>query len=319
MWDTLAITYKGSFEVQRDKLSLVTCRYELFSMEEREKISNHVTTLRAINNLDSMTLEELVGILKVDKQELAQDERTKKGKSLALTTQRPKCNSASKESSSKALAINDALEEEYDDDDSDEEDEKLSLITRKIRKMWKNKNSSRFNSFSKRSFHKKEKSAIICYECKKPGHFKNKFFKSKKKSLMSTWEDLDEDNEEEANLLLDASSNDEDPQPYDTINSDGEEVIFKSKQDLIKREDEDLKKIHQAHLVDFILETTSLGDVGHETHKCKDFSKRATHQRVRSMLTNTHELTRKKDPKRFRYLKVKQFMLQISLIARKKY
>jgi len=119
-----------------------------------------------------MTLEELVGILKVDKQELAQDERTKKGKSLALTTQRPKCNSASKESSSKALAINDALEEEYDDDDSDEEDEKLSLITRKIRKMWKNKNSSRFNSFSKRSFHKKEKSAIICYECKKPGHFK---------------------------------------------------------------------------------------------------------------------------------------------------
>ena len=39
-------------------------------------------------------------------------------------------------------------------------------------KIWKNKNSSRFNGLSKRSFHKKEKSPIICYECKNPGHFK---------------------------------------------------------------------------------------------------------------------------------------------------
>jgi len=36
-----------------------------------------------------MTLEELVGILKVYEQELAQYEGTKKGKSLALTVQRP--------------------------------------------------------------------------------------------------------------------------------------------------------------------------------------------------------------------------------------
>jgi len=62
--------------------------------------------------------------------------------------------------------------------------------------MWRNNNSSRFNGLSKRSFHKKKKSPIICYECKKLGHFKSKcldlgnpkdkkkkFFKSKKKSL----------------------------------------------------------------------------------------------------------------------------------------
>ena len=82
---------------------------------------------------------------------------------------------------------------------------------------------------------------------------------------------------------LDTSSNNEDSHPNDTINSDGEEVIFKSREELIKgynqflfastwvskayrklnkhfqhikREHEDLKKAHQVHLVDFVLETT---------------------------------------------------------------
>ena len=82
-------------------------------------------------------------------------------------------NNTSKESSSRALAINDASEEEFDDDDFDEEDDELSLITRKIRKMWEKKNSSWSNESSNISFHDKEKSLIICYECKKPGHFKS--------------------------------------------------------------------------------------------------------------------------------------------------
>jgi len=82
-----------------------------------------------------MTLEELVEILKVHEQELAQDEGTKKWKSLTLMVQRPKHNSVSKESSSKALVVTDALEEEYDDDDFDEKYDELSLITRKIRKI----------------------------------------------------------------------------------------------------------------------------------------------------------------------------------------
>ena len=70
---------------------------------------------------------------------------------------------------------------------------------------------------------------------------------------MSTWENLDDssfdkDNEEEANLCLmadasiskveptlDASSDDEDPPPDYTVNPNGEEVIFESREDLIKR------------------------------------------------------------------------------------
>ncbi|KAL5186816.1 hypothetical protein HKD37_05G012586 [Glycine soja] len=317
IWDTLAITYEGSSKVKHNKLSLLTCKYELFSMEEGEDIQTMFGCFQTI--LSELCSLELVGILKVHEQELAQDEGIKKGKLLALIAQRPKCNFVSKESSSIALVVDDTSKEESNDDDSDEEDEELSLITRKIKKMWKNKNSSRFKSSSKRSVHKKEKSPDICYECKKLGYFKSecsdlekledkkkKFFKSKKKNLMSTWEDLDdsscnEDNEEEANLCLmadvftskiepalDASLDDEDPQTNYSVNFDGDEVIFESREYLIKgynqllfafahvskayrklnkcfqnleRQHGDLKKIHQAHLVDFVLETTSPGDV----------------------------------------------------------
>ena len=77
-----------------------------------------------------MTLEELVGILKVHQHELAQDDGTKKGKSLAPTIQRPKHNSVFKELLSKALAINDTLEEESNNDDSDEEDDVWLVLRR---------------------------------------------------------------------------------------------------------------------------------------------------------------------------------------------
>ena len=138
-----------------------------------------------------------------------------------------------------------------------------------------------------------------CPNLGKPKDKKKKFFKSKKKSLMSTWGDFDdsssnEDSEEEANLCLiadastskaksalDVSLDNEDSQPKDTFNSDGEEVIFESREDLIKgynqllfasacvtkayrklnkhfqhleREHEDLRKAHKVHLVDFVLE-----------------------------------------------------------------
>ena len=107
MWDTLTITYEGSSQIKRNKLSLLTRKFELFTIGKGEDIpcifsrfqtilnelrslgrtfNNYdhidkilrslfrkgrlqVTTLRARKNLDTMSLEELIGILKVDEQE----------------------------------------------------------------------------------------------------------------------------------------------------------------------------------------------------------------------------------------------------------
>ncbi|XP_020209697.1 uncharacterized protein LOC109794666 [Cajanus cajan] len=107
MWDTLAITYEGSLELKRNKLSLLVCKYELFEMEENKSIQTmfgrfqtivnelsflgktynfdhidkllrslprkwrpQVTTLRASKDLEKLSLEELVGLLKVHEMEL---------------------------------------------------------------------------------------------------------------------------------------------------------------------------------------------------------------------------------------------------------
>ena len=49
-----------------------------------------VTTLRALKNIDTTSLGELVGTLKVHEQELQEDEGIKKGKSLAPSTLKEK-------------------------------------------------------------------------------------------------------------------------------------------------------------------------------------------------------------------------------------
>ncbi|XP_020205582.1 uncharacterized protein LOC109790771 [Cajanus cajan] len=114
IWDTLAITYEGSIEVKCNKLSLLV--YELFEMEENESIQamfgrfqtivnelsflgrtydnfDHiekllrslprkwrpqVMALRAFKDLEKLSLEELVGLLKVLEMELQQDEAKRK-------------------------------------------------------------------------------------------------------------------------------------------------------------------------------------------------------------------------------------------------
>jgi len=57
-----------------------------------------VTTLRIVKNLDSMSIEELIGTLKVHEQKFQQEECFKKGKSLALTAQQTKASPTCKES-----------------------------------------------------------------------------------------------------------------------------------------------------------------------------------------------------------------------------
>nr|KYP42209.1 hypothetical protein KK1_036393 [Cajanus cajan]KYP52314.1 hypothetical protein KK1_025790 [Cajanus cajan] len=50
MWDTLALTYEGSLEVKRNKLSLLARKYELFEMEENESIQTMFGRFQTIVN-----------------------------------------------------------------------------------------------------------------------------------------------------------------------------------------------------------------------------------------------------------------------------
>ncbi|KHN35696.1 hypothetical protein glysoja_047284, partial [Glycine soja] len=139
MWDTLAITYDRTSQVKRNKLSLLTRKYETFSIEEGKDIQcmfgcfqtflNELRSL-ALKNIDSMSLEELVGTLKVHEQELQQDKGTKREKSLALSSQKNKKALSSREQVSRSLS-----KDLKADDSSDEfEEDEFTFISRKAAK-----------------------------------------------------------------------------------------------------------------------------------------------------------------------------------------
>ena len=83
------------------------------------------------------------------------------------------------------------------DEDSDND---IALLTQKFKKYLR---KNRFKNNTKNKFeHKKDQ--VICYECKKSGHYKNdcpqaKKRTSKKKALKATWDDSSASKEEESN------------------------------------------------------------------------------------------------------------------------
>nr|KYP72721.1 hypothetical protein KK1_005321 [Cajanus cajan] len=204
MWDTLAITYEGSLEVKCNKLSLLVHKYELFEVEENESIQTmfgrfqtivnelsflgrtydnfdhndkllrslprkwrpQVMALRASKDLEKLSQDKLVGLLKVHEMELHQDEEV--------------------------------------------------YCTEKIYSMMKKEGGSRWRKSNRTP---REKAQPLCYECKKPGHYKTecpelgkerekekkKSTPHKKKAMMLTWEDLDttsSEDDEQANICL---------------------------------------------------------------------------------------------------------------------
>jgi len=45
MWDTLALTYEGSIEVKRNKLTMLKHQYQMFAIEDHESIQSMVSCL----------------------------------------------------------------------------------------------------------------------------------------------------------------------------------------------------------------------------------------------------------------------------------
>lgn len=123
MWDTLAIVHEDTKDVKEAKLSIMTCRYEMFKMESHESIdqmfgrfqtitnrlkslgktipSSHqvwkilrslpkqwrplVTAIQVAKDMATMNLYELIGYLKAYELELCEkDAEFRKGKNIAL-------------------------------------------------------------------------------------------------------------------------------------------------------------------------------------------------------------------------------------------
>src|SRR4051812_36355853 len=171
-----------------------------------------VTAFKIAKNLNEVSLEELISALRSHEIELDANEPQKKGKSIALKSNTKKCTNAFQ-----------AREEDPEESESEEEDE-LSVISRRLNQLWKNK-QRKFRGVRKK---------VMCYECNEPGHFRNECPKlqkenpkkkfHKKKGLMATWDESEDDSnseDEQANCALMAT---EDDGSESTSESDSEEV-----------------------------------------------------------------------------------------------
>lgn len=177
-----------------------------------------VTELKLSKDLNKITPEELISLLRSHEIELEEDEPQKKGKFVALKS--------NKKSESKALQV---LEESSEESSSEDE---LSLLSRRINKLWNHKqrkfrNYKKPDQCSESSRHRKSsRKEVVCYESKEPGHFRSdcpklqmekpkKKFDKKKKSLMATWDDYEssesssESEDDCANMAFMADTDDE--------------------------------------------------------------------------------------------------------------
>ncbi|KAH9725564.1 hypothetical protein KPL70_007924 [Citrus sinensis] len=188
IWHKLEVVYEGTNQVKESKVSRYTRQYELFQMEQNESVYSMYTRFTDIVNT-------LGALGKTFSNNLAAEKgHGEKKKNIALK--------ASKYES---------------DGESEPDDEELAMLAKRFRKFFKKTGERRkFKNF-KNSREKKE--VITCYECKKPGHIRLEcplINKLKKKAMVATWNDSDEDSSDEeesqevSNLALMAIGDDDD-------------------------------------------------------------------------------------------------------------
>ncbi|XP_015945316.1 uncharacterized protein LOC107470428 [Arachis duranensis] len=132
------------------------------------------------SDIDEMTYDDLRGYLLAFENTYLKRDRKKKGVALKSVT------------------------ESLDDESSDNlSDNNFVLFAKKFRKMMKMKERNKRDSSRKP---KRDLSKVICYNCKEIGHFKSDCPKlkkedkpksEKKKGLMASWEDLENDTDED--------------------------------------------------------------------------------------------------------------------------
>ncbi|GAV68040.1 zf-CCHC domain-containing protein/UBN2 domain-containing protein, partial [Cephalotus follicularis] len=196
------VTYEGTNQVKESKISMLVHEYELFVMHDNESISDmftrFTTIINSLKNLGkSYPNHELVRKIlswtpKVMAIEEAKDLSTLPLEQLLgslMTHETIMKNHENVEvKKKKAIAFKASKEDSESDEDGD-----VALITSQFKRFLKNQREP------------------TCYECKKPGHFKNEcpnlkkkeqfkkkneYFK-KKKAMVATWSDSDSSSSEE--------------------------------------------------------------------------------------------------------------------------
>jgi len=181
-----------------------------------------VTAIEEAKDLNTLSVEDLISSLKCHEIGLNEHEPVKKPKSIALK---------SRGKSTKALKALES-EEESTSEDSDEDPEivqEMAMLSNRLQYLAKKNKKFMSRGSSHKSSRKEEHKG--CFNCKKTRHFivecldlqkekskekskkpvfkSNKFKKQIKKSLIATWEDLDnesdsdkDDAEDEANIAM---------------------------------------------------------------------------------------------------------------------
>ncbi|GAU35952.1 hypothetical protein TSUD_147370 [Trifolium subterraneum] len=244
IWETLQTHHEGTNSVKEIRIDIGVRKFELFEMKEEETIdqmygrftsiinelnslgkayTTHerirkilrclpktwrpiVTAITVAKDLTKVSLEDLIGSLKAHESVLQEDKP--KRKMIALETQYGECSQKDE-----TLCEN---EESLQEDDEEE----LTFLSRRIQRLMTRRNQLKKNFQPKRNGAKPEVdlSKIQCYGCNQFGHYKNDCPKNKqkkpffkKKSMMATWDDLEEaqskDEEQEANVCLMTHSN----------------------------------------------------------------------------------------------------------------
>ncbi|GAU51185.1 hypothetical protein TSUD_412110 [Trifolium subterraneum] len=174
-----------------------------WTTQEADKIS-----ITVAKDLTKVSLEDLIGSLKAHESILQEDKPKKK--MIALETQSGECSQK------------DETFCENEESLQEEDEEELAYLSRRIQRLMTRRNQLKKNFQPKRNGAKPEVDMrkIQCYGCSQYGHYKNDCPKNKqkkpffkKKSMMATWDDLEEaqseDEEQEANVCLMTHSNTE--------------------------------------------------------------------------------------------------------------
>ncbi|GJZ38197.1 zf-CCHC domain-containing protein [Tanacetum coccineum] len=230
IWDTLLITHQGNSQVKDNKIDLLVQQYEQFTIPEEESIDNAfarfntiITSLKALDegfssknyvrkflralhpkwrakvtaieeskDLTSLSLDELIGNLKVYEVIIKNDSEMVKGK----------------REQNRSLALK-AKKESSDEDCStfDSEDEEYAMAVRDFKKFFKRR--GRFirqphderKSSQRNKDDKNGKGERKCFKCGDPNHLIGECLKisrnyNQRAFVGGSWSDSDEDEEE---------------------------------------------------------------------------------------------------------------------------